>query len=555
MNDDDDDEDEDLKIQKEMELEWERQETEKSNKGIIKILETIKSKQRSPQKHDKKHPSNPKINPFIFDGHLKITFPSNIGNKQKKKLHFHPKNTLNKRKKMKFELKRQVSKKRKYEMKKYKKEFGRTDDDKYFDDNDDGNDDKKDDNYDDNDNDEELENNNDDDNDNDNDIMIVENENENETESEDDELFAEEELARKQLMAKPKQISSELRDILDIAADEEDENGEIIRNDKDKDIEDDKCGIIKGLLAEKSDIKLINKHKEIYDMKRNEIHQKLLNNEDDKQFELIKRAFIDGEYRKLQKKNSSKLFNGNNINNDGEYELNFKSRNYEIDYKNQPEYYLSDDEDKNEFCCYDENGQFYDIYTIRMKIMEWNKINNINNNDYSNEYNEDEDDEEDKHSKLLRQKRVEKKEIITNNTNNLNNNNNDKINKNDKNAMRILDKLRNKKLRKNKSQTSPSSTLSNKPALTKSHSIDTNFENFYFEKGLEIPMLRRSNSSSFLLHRDKCIEINNSNTNHNNLQNSNKVIGNNSKAVVFQKSRKRKNYDDDDNSLRKRRRF
>ena len=519
---DDDDEDDDLR--KELEEIWEKQEKDK-NKGICKIIEKIrnKSNNKSPLKTIN---DNPKINPFVFDGNIKITFPSNNindnnGNKTKidsKQLHFHPRNMLNKRKKIKYELKKQVSKKRKYEMKKYRKEFGKHNE--YFnnekikmkqheeeqeqEEEEEENEEEK----------EEMEEEVEDDIDDDDDIIntINNDEDDNDDDDEYDELYREEELARAALMAKPEKISSELRQVIDIAADEEDENGEIVENKNDID-KDEKFGIVKNLLAEKCDIKLLNKHKEIYDIKRNEIHQKLLHKDDDKQFELIKRAFIDGEYRKFQKKHG---MNNNNDNNDGENELLFKSRNSEIDYKNHGEYYLSDNEEKNEFCCYDENGLFYDIHTIRMKIMEWNKIHN----------NFDDDDEEDKETMLLRQKRVQKRE--QNDLNNIDGFDHNKINKNDKNAIRILDKVRNKKKLKKK-----------KPTLTKSNTIDTAI----------LPILQRSNSSSFLKHRDKCIEINN-----NNSQNNYNGGGNNNskKAVIFQKynkSRKRKGfYNDNENN-------
>merc|ERR1712154_557403 len=110
-----------------------------------------------------------------------------------------------------------------------------------------------------------------------------------------------------------------------------------------------------------------------------------------------------------------------------------------------------------------------------------------------------EDDEEDAETVKRRKKRVKKREVIqsydTMDGHGLSNHKNNKIGSTDKSAINILAKLRNKKRKK--------------PKLIKAQTLDssTNFGSFYLEKGLKISKLQsRSSSSSFLSHRDKCIQ-------------------------------------------------
>merc|ERR1719385_367129 len=118
-------------------------------------------------------------------------------------------------------------------------------------------------------------------------------------EEEDEDELDEEDMARAMLMAKPTAVSSEVRELLDIAADEENEDGEIVTDFRDE--HGEKFGIAKDLLADKADVKLLREHREIYDAKRDRVHRQLMRNEDDKELEMMKRAFVDGEYRSMQK--------------------------------------------------------------------------------------------------------------------------------------------------------------------------------------------------------------------------------------------------------------
>merc|ERR1712083_643716 len=86
-----------------------------------------------------------------------------------------------------------------------------------------------------------------------------------------------------------------------------------------------------------------------------------------------------------------------------------------------------------------------------------------------------------------RQNRVKRNDIMKDNDND----NNNKIGDNDKNAVKILQNLRNKKVRK-------------KPKLAKAKTIGANFGEFYLEKHSK-PKLEKT-GSSFLLHREKCVQ-------------------------------------------------
>jgi len=350
------------------------------------LLEIIRNKHKkqnkkplSPKLKNKKYP---KINIQKFDDNLKITFPSSSSYKkdktEKKKKHNHPINMVNSRKKIKNELKVQLAKKRKNEMRKYRKQFGKEQIYYHSKKNKNKNEEKEEDEEE-----QEMEIEKEDKYEEDEDVDIIKEDDITEKEEEEyvsniiengDELD-EEDLARMNLMRKSEVIPSELREFMDIAADEEDENGEIIK-EKFNDEYEEKHGIAKNLLADKAENKLLKQYKEIYNTKRNEMHQQLMNKEDDKELELMKKAFIEGQYKKLKNKNR----NNNMLSNGDDEEVDkflFKSRNFELDRKNEPEYYLSENEEKNEYCCYDKNGLFNDIYTIRMKIMEWNRNNNV----------------------------------------------------------------------------------------------------------------------------------------------------------------------------------
>merc|ERR1712157_436527 len=89
---------------------------------------------------------------------------------------------------------------------------------------------------------------------------------------------------------------------MDIAADEEDENGEVIKEQFNDEYEE-RHGIAKNLLADKTENKLLKQYKEIYNAKRNEMHQQIMNKEDDKELEIMKKAFIEGQYKKMKNKN------------------------------------------------------------------------------------------------------------------------------------------------------------------------------------------------------------------------------------------------------------
>merc|ERR1712228_461589 len=264
---------------------------------------------------------------------------------------------------------------------------------------------------------------------------------------ENGDILDEEDLARAALMVKREVIPAEVRELMAIAAEEEDENGQINVNIEDE--EEEKFGIAKNLLAEKSEIKLLKQRQQIYDAKRNEVHRQMIYNEDDKDLALMKKAFIDGDYRKLQtkhhknKRDAILCADDNNDANDAENAMNFRSRNFELDARNEPEYYLSDNEEKNEYCCYDRNGYLRNVHQVRMKINEWNRSHNI--------LSIQEDDEEDPETVKRRKKRVERKEVIQSyHTMDGMNSSKNKINTKDKSAIRILEKLRNKKRKKPK---------------------------------------------------------------------------------------------------------
>merc|ERR1712232_746489 len=101
---------------------------------------------------------------------------------------------------------------------------------------------------------------------------------------------------------------------------------------------------------------------------------------------------------------------------------------------------------------------------------------------------------EDAEAVKRRKKRVKRKEVIQRyDTMDGSMSNKNKINKTDASAIKILEKLRNKNRKK--------------PKLSKAHTLDsgTNFGSFYMDKGMKIAPLQKK-SSSFLFHREKCIE-------------------------------------------------
>merc|ERR1712048_11305 len=193
----------------------------------------------------------------------------------------------------------------------------------------------------------------------------------------------------------PEAIPDEIKAFMQIAADEEEE----------------KFGIAKNLLAEKSEIKKLKQNKASYDAKRNEVHRQLIHNEDDKALELMKRAFIDGDYREMQSKHHKKgkydsILCGDSNSKQEAKSLDFRSRRSEVDAKNEPEYYLSDNEEKNEYCCYDKNGLFNNVHTIRMKLTEWARMHS------TLRLHDEDDEEEDAEAVKRRKKRVKRKEVI-----------------------------------------------------------------------------------------------------------------------------------------------
>eukprot|EP01084_Bolivina_argentea_P298660 514706_1 len=519
--DDDDDEDDmeeddDEDLRKEMEANFSKANKEK-NQNMIHLLQSIRNKhqkQNNVKPKRKKNDNIPSIKPFVNDGNLKIVFtsaPNHIKDKEKQaqKQHYHPINGLKTRKKMKRDLRKKLNRKRKKEIKKYRKEFGKEED--YYDDTEhktrkrdlmDMEQEQSSDQA------ENIE-----------DVIPIkkhvkgkENSNEQKDpmeENEDSDVeemdaseyidnivergdeLDEEDLARAALMRKPEVISSEVRDLMDIAAEEEDENGQVVA-EKYEDEYEEKFGIAKDLLAEKSEINMIKQHEEVYRAKRNEMYQLLQNREDEEALELMKKAFVDGKYRALQNKAKNKnkyLGLLDEATNDGENALRFKSRHAESNLiRNEPHYYLSDDEEKNEYCCYDKMGRFLDVNTIRMKIMEWNRNKN-------GEHMMQEDDEEDPEVIRQRKERVRRREALNAaRSNSVDNMSNAKISCDDESAIKILQRLRNKKRRK-------------KPKMNKaSTTMGINFSAFYMEKGLPIPELQRTHSGSFLKHRNKCIE-------------------------------------------------
>merc|ERR1712129_197518 len=273
--------------------------------------------------------------------------------------------------------------------------------------------------------------------------------------------------ARAALCAKPMAIPDEVKAFMQIAADEEDEDGKVNENPEEE--EEEQFGIAKNLLAEKSEIKLLKQNKLKIDAKRNEAHRQLIHNEDDKQLELMKRAFIDGDYRQLQSKHNHKNSKYDAILDGDDKQasaLDFRSRK-------------AGAEEKNEYCCYDRDGQWNNIHKIRMKINDWNRMHNVL-------AIQADDDEEDPDTVKRRKKRVKRKEVIQRyDTMDAIGTHKDKINKKDKSAHKILEQLRNKSRKK--------------PKILKSQTLDgrSNFASL---------QSKSQKSSSFLSHRDKCIE-------------------------------------------------
>eukprot|EP01084_Bolivina_argentea_P221445 375067_1 len=140
-----------------------------------------------------------------------------------------------------------------------------------------------------------------------------------------------------------------------------------------------------------------------------------------------------------------------------------------------------------------------------------------------------------------RKKRVQRKEMMINMAKNENGNQNNKIE--DKVAVQLLADVRNKKRRKKI-----------KPQLMSSA---TDFGGFYLENG--IPQLKRSNSCTFLDHKEKCIEKVQLEESKSKVRGKNNNIVSNGKRVVFQRvnsnSRKRVRYgaSNDRNGCKKRR--
>jgi len=179
---------------------------------------------------------------------------------------------------------------------------------------------------------------------------------------------------------------------------------------------------------------------------------------------------------------------------------------------------------KNEFCCYDEDGMPRSVDAIRMRLMEWNRMHSANRM-----LLEEDDEAEDAEAAKLRQHRVRRKEMIARSQtmDGFNVSNHLKI-AGDETAMKILDRVRNKKRAK--------STKTGK----------TDFGAFLVSKGLTAkPMLQRAQTSSFLEHREKCKER----VRMNESKSRSGGGGGSGKAVVFQrmKTGKRKRIGGGDN--------
>lgn len=348
--------------------------------------------------------------------------------------------------------------------------------------------------------------------------VTQQNEDDGDSESEMDE----EDMARAMLMAKPTKMSAAVRELVDIAADEEDEDGQIVTEFQDE--HEERFGIAKDLLADKADVKLLREHREIYDAKRDRVHRQLMRNEDEKELEMMKKAFVDGEYRAMQrqkqKHNGPALMGGNGGDEDGTERFSMKQN--DIDPRNEFDYYLSDNDEKNDFCCYDEQGMPRSVDMIRMRIMEWNRMHSQNRMVL-----EDDEEAEDAEAVKLRQHRVRRKEMIARSQTMIEAPNHLKI-ANDRTAAKILDRVRNKKR--------------NKTTASKNGG-STDFGAFLASKGLTAkPLLRRAMSSTFLDHREKCkerVRLNDSKSRNGGVVGSGKV-------VVFQrKKQKRKRMDGD----------
>lgn len=257
------------------------------------------------------------------------------------------------------------------------------------------------------------------------------------------------------------EIPKEILQYLDVTAEEENENGTIMDHSDDEHYET--FGVVKDLLATKHDCYMDDSIE--HENKRKKIHQKLIEMEDQQNLELMQTAFIDGKYREIQalhkkqyRLQQQQTMNDNNYSSS----LNgFQSRNSEWSLK-RPEDYLTIDTALNEYCVYDKNGEFNDVFTIRMKMNEWKRrmIHTTTHDD------DDNDDDE----SLINHK-------------NIKNVNSTLVSTLDTESIDILRNIRqnNHKNRKR----------------NKKESESTDFSNFFKENTI-IPKINRQNSSSFL---------------------------------------------------------
>jgi len=92
-------------------------------------------------------------------------------------------------------------------------------------------------------------------------------------------------------------------------------------------------------------------------------------------------AFVDGEYAQMKQMKQAKGVRGcgayvgakNETAQGSTTEFQFSARSSNA-LSTDPASFLSDDEEKNSFCVFGADGQLNDVHTIRMKVMEWNRL-------------------------------------------------------------------------------------------------------------------------------------------------------------------------------------
>lgn len=546
------DEDENAALRAEMEADWQKQATEEKekNQGMTALLDLIRSKHRrtgSPSKQRSELASDAvpelKLTPFGMDGKLKLTIDGDKvtalamekrKRKMKKKqqkakeqesvLHV-AEGTRNKKKVLKQKLKQKLLRKREESIKRHRREFGaeedhlpvsagvhiteqpqESEDEDYEPEAQDAEDDEA----------EKVE------------AVAQEAENKEPKaesragtvplgdEDDSDSGSDPEDGARAALMANPVTLSKEARALLDEEAEEEDEDGGAAVVPRDE--HEEEFGIAKDLLADKAENRRLRKLKKQYDDKRMDVHRKLCQQDDDKQLQLMKRAFMDGEYGKLKHGGQAAFLKGDDVQGQVK-EFQFSARHAASSLQQEPRDFLSDDEEKNEFCVYGAGGKLNDVHTIRMRLMEWQRLK-----EKDVALHNDKENREERELRKQRKRRVQRKEFLARSRTELG----EDTLATDGHAAKLLEKARNKKLKPSK-----------KPLLGKAATTA-------FMGGF-------GGSSFASKHRNKCVEK----AKMAEIRSKTGGTGGSKKAVVFERVKKRKREDSqgDDHGIFKKRRM